>query len=230
MRILLAALLVVMTALIGAPVRAADMPDYPDIEIPEVDYGLSGSFYLRGSGALNVLYTYEHVDTSGCVCSSVVDYGYGYSVGAGFGYETGTGLRVDATVDYLSNDGLSDGTNTLSLRSTVALANAYYDFGFDGHGSASGGFGGYVGAGLGVAYNQTVVTPTDPSLPDGEQWGAAGALMAGVTYDTGTWVADLGYRALLLPTITNNAQGIPSYYLNGNVISEVRGTVRYRLQ
>ena len=48
MRILLAALLVAMTALIGAPARAADMPEYPDIEIPEVDYGLSGSFYLRG--------------------------------------------------------------------------------------------------------------------------------------------------------------------------------------
>ena len=54
MRILLAALLVAMTALVGAPARAADMPEYPDIEIPEVDYGLSGSFYLRGSAAGNL--------------------------------------------------------------------------------------------------------------------------------------------------------------------------------
>lgn len=230
MRILLAALLVAMTALVGAPARAADIPEYPDIEIPEVDYGLSGSFYLRGSGAVGVLWNYEHIDTSGCVCAAATNYGYGYSVGAGFGYETGMGLRMDATVDYVANDGLSDGTNTLSLRSTVALANAYYDFGFDGHGSANGGFGGYVGAGLGLAYNQTAITPVDPALPDGTQWGAAGAVMAGVTYDTGTWVADLGYRALVLPTITNNALGTPSYYLNGNVISEVRGTVRYRLQ
>ncbi len=230
MRILLAALLVAVSALIGAPARAADIPEYPDIEVPEVDYGLSGSFYLRGSGAVNVLWNYEHVDTSGCVCSSATAYGYGYSVGAGFGYETGTGLRVDSTVDYLYNTGLSDGTNTLTLRSTVALANAYYDFSFDGHGSANGGFGGYVGAGLGIAYNQTSVSPADPTLPDGTQWGAAGAVMAGVTYDTGTWVADLGYRALILPTITNNAYGMPSYYLNGNVVNEVRGTVRYRIQ
>ena len=34
MRILLAALLVAMTALVGAPARAADMPEYPDFEIP----------------------------------------------------------------------------------------------------------------------------------------------------------------------------------------------------
>jgi hypothetical protein len=230
MRILLAALLVAMTAMIGASARAADIPEYPDIEIPEVDYGLQGSFYLRGSGAANLLWNYEHVDTSGCVCTSTAAYGYGYSVGAGFGYETGMGLRIDGTLDYIHNSGLNDGTNTLTLRSTVALANVYYDFGFDGHGSAEGGFGGYVGGGIGVAYNLTSVSPVNAALPDGAQWGAAGALMAGVTYDTGTWVADLGYRALLLPTITNNAEGIPSYYLNGNVINEIRGTVRYRLQ
>src|SRR5262245_10812878 len=124
MRILLAALLVAMAALIGAHARAADMPDYPDIEIPEVDYGLAGSFYLRGSAAGNLLWTREHVDTSGCVCLSPADPGYGYSIGAGFGYETGTGLRVDVTTDYLHNVGLSDGTNVLELRGGVALANA----------------------------------------------------------------------------------------------------------
>lgn len=231
MRILLAALLVAFAALIGAPAKAADMPEYPDIEIPEVDYGLEGSFYLRGSGALNMLWTYEHIDTSGCACLGTDTYGYGYSVGAGFGYETGTGLRFDGTLDYLQNDGLSDGTNTLHLRSTVALANVYYDFGFDGtHGSMEGGFGGYVGAGIGASYNMTSVTPADVDLPDGANWGAAAAAMAGVSYDAGTWVADVGYRMLYLPTITNNAEGIPSYYLNGNVINEIRGTVRYRLQ
>ena len=31
MRILLAALMVVFAALIGAPARAADLPDYPDV-------------------------------------------------------------------------------------------------------------------------------------------------------------------------------------------------------
>src|SRR5689334_20377461 len=106
MRILFAALLVAFTALVGAPVRAADMPDYPDIEVPEVDYGLQGSFYLRGSAGINLLWAREHIDTSGCSCLVATAPGYGYSVGAGFGYETGTGLRFDGTVDYLVNSGL----------------------------------------------------------------------------------------------------------------------------
>ena len=83
MRILLAALLVAMTALVGAPARAADMPEYPDIEIPEVDYGLSGSFYLRGSAAGNFEWAREHVSTGGCVCLPPTAPGYGYSIGAG---------------------------------------------------------------------------------------------------------------------------------------------------
>lgn len=230
MRILLAALLMASTALAGASARAADLPDYPEVEIPEVDYGLQGGFYLRGSAGGNFLWTYDHVDTAGVSVGPSVEIGYGYSVGAGFGYETGDGLRVDGTVDYLVNDGLSDGTNTLHLRSTVLLANGYYDFPLSGGSLAEGGFGGYVGAGLGLAYNVTSVTPADADLPDGTDWTAAAAAMAGVSYDAGPWVADLGYRVIYMPTITNNAVGIPSYYLNGNVVSEVRGSLRYRLQ
>lgn len=230
MRILLAVLLVAFGALIGAPARAADLPDYPDIEVPEVDYGLQGGLYLRGSGALNLLWTQEHIDTAGCTCLVTAGAGYGYSLGAGFGYETGTGLRVDGTVDYIANDGLTDGVNTLHLRSTVALANAYYDFPLSGGGSAGGGFGAYVGGGFGAAYNLTHVTPVNVALPDGATWTPAAAAMAGVTYDAGTWVADLGYRLIYMPTITNNAVGMPSYYLNGNTIHEIRGTVRYRIQ
>jgi hypothetical protein len=230
MRILLAALLVAVTALIGAPVRAADLPDYPDIQVPEVDYGLAGAFYLRGSAGGNLLWTREHVDTTGCTCLGTSGVGYGYSIGAGFGYEVGNGLRVDGTVDYLVNDGLTDGTDTLHLRSTVALANVYYDIPLTGMGAAGGGFGAYVGGGLGAAYNQTHVTPVSGAVPDGASWTAAAAAMAGVTYDAGTWVADLGYRLLYMPTITNDAVGMPSYYLNGNTVHEIRGTLRYRLQ
>ncbi|MEO6013158.1 MAG: hypothetical protein ABIQ30_06185 [Devosia sp.] len=232
MRILLAALLVAFAALIGAPARAADMPDYPDIEIPDVDYGVSGSFYLRGSAGFNMLWTREHVDTLGCTCLVGTAAGYGYSVGAGFGYETGSGLRFDGTLDYLSNEGLTDGTSTLHLRSTVALANVYYDIplsAIGGGSAAEGGWGVYVGAGLGGAYNLTHITPVSGATPDGANWSAAAAAMAGVSYDAGTWVADLGYRMIYMPTITNNAYGTPSYYLNDNTIHEVRGTVRHRL-
>ena len=225
MRILLAALLVALSALIGAPAYAADMPDYPDIEIPEVDYGLEGSFYLRGSAAVNLLWTQEHVDTSGCTCLVAVAPGYGYSIGAGFGYETGTGLRFDGTFDYVSNDGETDGVNTLSLRAGVALANAYYDIPLSGS-AAGGGFGAYFGGGLGAAVYTTHVTP-GPLPADGGGWTPAAAAMAGVTYDAGDWVADLGYRLVYLPKISNYVPG-DTFYLNDNTLHEVRGTVRYR--
>lgn len=228
MRILLAALLVALTALAGAPARAADMPEYPDIEIPEVDYGLSGSFYLRGSAAGNLLWAAEHVSMGGCVCLPPDTPGYGYSVGAGFGYETGMGLRFDVTTDYLSNDGLSNGVNTLFLRGGVALANAYYDFNFSGD-SLSGGWGGYVGGGLGgAAYTTHVTGPGAPG--DGGGFSPVVAGMAGVQYDMGTVVADVGYRLMYLPQISNNTPGVSSFYLNDNTIHEVRGTVRYRFQ
>jgi hypothetical protein len=230
MRILLAALLMAITAFFSAPILAADLPEYPDVEVPTVDYGLQGGFYLRGSAGGNILWTHEHLGTCGC-SEPPTAAGYGYSIGAGFGYETGTGLRFDGTVDYLQNDGLTDGTNTLHLRSTVALANVYYDLPLSSGGSAGGGFGAYVGAGLGAAYNQLSVTPANNALPAGGSWTGAAAAMAGVTYDAGTWVADLGYRLIYMPTMTNNALGPQSsYYLNGNTVNEIRGTVRYRFQ
>lgn len=229
MRILLAVLMVVLTALIGAPVRAADLPDYP-VEVPTVDYGLQGGFYLRGSAGFNSLWSQEHVDTTGCTCLVGTAAGYGYSLGAGFGYETGTGLRVDGTVDYLSNDGLTDGVSTLHLRSTVALANAYFDFPLSGNAAAGGGFGAYIGAGAGAAWYSTNITPASAFTPDGGGWTPAAAAMAGFTYDAGSWVADLGYRLLYLPQITNHANPGPSFYLNDNTVQEIRGTVRYRFQ
>jgi hypothetical protein len=59
------------------------------------------------------------------------------------------------------------------------------------------------------------------------------ALMAGLGYDMGDWVADIGYRALYLHQI-NNAPTDPatdSYYeIDNNWIHELRGTVRYRIE
>ena len=237
MRKLLAVLMVAGPAFVAAPTFAADMPEEPCCDIPEVDYGLEGSFYLRGSAGINILWTTEHVLTDGTT-NTAVNAGYGYSFGAGFGYETGTGLRFDGTLDYLANDGLSDGIDHLHFRSTIALANVYYDFpmGGMGMGSAGGGFGAYVGAGLGGAYYTTVVhdDATDSpvaGIPDGTGYTAAVAGMAGVTYDAGAWVGDLGYRMIYMPQLSNNAVGPDtSWYLNGNSVHEVRATVRYRLQ
>jgi hypothetical protein len=219
---------VTVAALVAGPAVAADLPQYP-VAPPPVDNGMGGSFYLRASLGANALWANNDSVTCGCavITTPITGAGYGYSYGVGFGYEAGNGLRADVTLDQLTNDGLTDGTYTLHLRSTLALANAYYDFGLGGMGA--GGLGAYVGAGVGGAYNQTHVTGVGAG-PDGANWTAAGALMAGLTYDMGNMVADVGYRAIFMPQISNGdgANGVNPYYINGNVISEVRGTLRYR--
>ena len=55
---------------------------------------------------------------------------------------------------------------------------------------------------------------------------AAGALMAGVTYDMGALVGDLGYRFIYMNKITNGAP--TPFYVNNAMIHELRGTLRYR--
>ena len=97
MRILLASVATVGTvALLAGPAFAADMPEYPPIDVPEVDYDIGGSFYLRGSAALNwhwapeVVHPWDAADID-----PIVEYGYGYSWGAGFGYENITGFAAE---------------------------------------------------------------------------------------------------------------------------------------
>jgi hypothetical protein len=246
MRNILAILMVVLATLFAAPVMAADIPEYPDIEIPEVDYDLGDSFYLRGSAALNLHWAREvrHPDACGCVTTYTPDsLGYGYSWGVGFGYETGTGLRFDATIDTLETAGLGitkvapepfPGKYTLMLRSTIALANVYYDFSFGdmmgGYGGEGGMFG-YVGLGAGVAWNHLETNaPVGNPIPTGGNISAAGAVMAGVGYDMGKWVADVGYRGIYIPQLSNAPTQDPDYFynVNDNFIHEFRGTVRYR--
>jgi hypothetical protein len=236
MRNLFAVMVVALGALfVAAPGQAADVPEYyPPIEVPDVDYGVEGSFYLRGSVDAHMLWAREATYDDPCLCAAIIDpittAGYGYSFGAGFGYETGTGLRTDLTVDYLHTTGLSTATYALTLRSTIAMANVYYDFPLSE--DDYGGFGMYVGAGLGAAYNQTHIDGVPAAGPDGANWTAAAALMAGVTYDAGSWVADLGYKLLYMPQITNGSAAMlpvgSPYYINENMFHEVVGTLRYR--
>ncbi len=242
MRKIIASMAAGAAVLLGGQALAADMPYIPDI--PEVDYDIGGSFYLRGSGGLNWHYAKEVTHPEIDETWETVEYGYGYSVGAGFGYETGTGLRFDATVDQLETTGLkitkedmspssANGDYTLMLRSTVALANVYYDFSFGSNGfgySGAGAFG-YVGAGAGLAWNHAEVNaPTGAPVQTGTNVSAAAAVMAGVGYDMGSWVADVGYRGLYINQINNSPTSDPDQYyeIDGNLIHEVRGTVRYR--
>ncbi len=244
MRKFIAAMMVAGATVVGGQAIAADMPYYPPIiEIPDVDYGVSGSFYLRGSAGLNALWAREvNHPTAPGTPFAIDGWGYGYSVGAGVGYETGTGLRFDVTADYLANEGMQTtipvtaapalfpGVHKLSLRSTVVLANAYYDFGFGngGYGAAGGAFG-YVGAGAGVAFNDFITTGPAGSPADTRAQNAsfAAAGMIGAGYDFGQVVADLGYRALYINNLNNTVATAP-YSINNVWAHEVRGTVRYR--
>jgi hypothetical protein len=241
MRKLIATVLAALAVLVAGPVVAADFPDYPPIiEIPDVDYGVEGSFYLRGSAGLNLLWAKEAVEACGSCVFPIDHTGFGYSVGAGFGYETGTGLRFDATLDWLGNSGLHltkntgnpdiDGEYSLNLRTTLALANIYYDFslsGHDGYGEEGGMFA-YVGAGAGLAYNMTSVdSPATAPISDGANASFAAAGMLGLGYDFGDVVADVGYRGIYINQITN-MPSTTGYYIDNPFIHEVRGTVRYR--
>lgn len=228
--------------LLSSPGFAADMPEYPTV--PDVDYGIGGSFYLRGSAGLNYHWAKQvtHPWAAPPESYDPVEFGYGYSVGAGFGYETGTGLRFDATIDQLETTGLKitkdfddpsvDGDYTLMLRSTLALANVYYDFGLSGTGIGQGTFA-YVGAGAGVAWNHAEInspTTSTHQVPTGGNVSVAAAVMAGLGVDMGSWVADVGYRGIYIDEV-NNAPTTDEdtyYEVNNNFIHEVRGTVRYR--
>lgn len=232
MRKLKAVVLLAVAALLAGPAIAADYPKYPPIDIPPlppVDYGLEGSFYLRGSVGGNLWYAGEG---QYCACITTFDSpGYGYSLGVGFGYETGDGIRADLTVDFLDNYGLrSVSGRTVNLRSGLVLANLYYDFAISDYGhSAEGGLGLYVGAGLGAAKNYSEVMNGGVQQAWGSSLEAAGAIMAGVSYDMGDIVADFGYRGIYMNKVMSQPPAIANAYLiNNNFIHELRGTVRYR--
>jgi len=239
MRKLTAFVFAAILAVLAGPAFAADLPEYPPYtppELPPVDHGLEGSFYLRGSVGANIMAAHDAVDYDPCACPDDYDFaelGYGYSLGAGFGYETGTGFRADVTVDYLKNRGMTaDSGHSVELRSGLVLANAYYDVMLDRHGSVGGGFGVYGGLGLGFAYNTSrVFDDTGTQVNSGQTVEAAGAVMAGVSYDMGNMVADLGYRGIYMPKVMSTptlASGDYPYVISDNLIHEVRGTVRYR--
>ena len=148
--------------------------------------------------------------------------------------------RGDVTLDHLQNDGMSAtvtgvgpvalGQHKLHLRSTLALANAYYDFGLGNLGlSAAGGAFAYVGAGAGIAFNH--MGNVEPGATDATNWGGntsfAAAGMVGVGYDFGNLVADLGYRGIYINKLENSAAP-NTYSIDHALIHEIRGTLRYR--
>ncbi|WP_417584517.1 outer membrane protein [Pelagibacterium sp.] len=244
--VVLGATALVSTAAMAADPVTYDYPVYKDYVppyIPPVDEGLKGSFYLRGSAAGHIAWAAGEVTHVGAddVDVSITDPGWGYSWGVGAGYETGDGWRFDVTVDRLASEGmtanvpagtaLQPGDHSLSLRSTIGLANVYYDFGLSDMGlSAAGGLFAYVGAGVGAAYNDYIWTSTPPGgNPDtvGSNLTWAAAAMTGVGMDWGALVGDLGYRALYLNKVENTQTTYP-YQIDHMLVHEIRATLRYR--
>jgi opacity protein-like surface antigen len=118
-----------------------------------------------------------------------------WALGGGIGRYFGRGVRGDVTYEWRGSsdvDGAGPGTLTtrFDLKSSLLLANLYYDF------RPNERFTPYVGIGVGAARHtasggtiQTACTPCD-TYNDNSSWSAAGALMAGVSYRI-----DRGHRA-----------------------------------
>ncbi len=114
-----------------------------------------------------------------------------WSIGGGIGRNLGNGFRADITYDYRFEADASgflqnhmatlDGTRSFGLKSSVLLANLYYDF------NQGGRFSPYLGVGLGYVRHETTPgtvldTCNCTGTIDGEKTGGvAAALMAGVT-------------------------------------------------
>ncbi len=242
MRKLLTIIITAVWALVAAPTTmlssafAAEIipytppPIYQIPDLPEVDYGLGGNFYLRGSVA-GALWQASDGNYCGCI-ATFSSPGYGYSVGVGFGYETGDGLRSDVTIDYFGIANLTTATDyTVNLRSGIILANVYYDFNLGEYGAAKGGLGVYVGAGIGLGKNWSEINnPGGSQIAWGRSVEGAAALMAGVSYDMGNMVAEFGYRGIYMNKVMSQPPiAANTYIINNNLIHEARATLRYRL-
>ncbi len=152
-----------------------------------------------------------------------------WSFGAGFGRYLSSHLRTDLTVDHrfeadahgrnVAAGATFPGTHRFGFESSVLLANLYYDF------KRGGGFNPYVGAGLGMANNQTSVggTQTGGSIGEASNWGLAGALMAGFTVTLSQNLNfDAGYRFLYLgDTKTGDIRNAAGTVVSGPSVDDI---------
>jgi opacity protein-like surface antigen len=174
-------------------------------------------FYVRGDFTLssNDFGSYTELPN---YTQSYVGLGRNRSIGGGFGYYFSPNIRGDLTLDGSSSanahgsvlDGAAtvQGERRFGIKSTVGLANLYYDF------DNRGRFTPYLGVGLGFARNTTTAgtvtiagcdtgstgAPNCAAAMEGTtKTNAAGALMAGFSAKLGDrWNLDAGYRFLYL--------------------------------
>ena len=195
MRILLAVLLVAFTALIGAsrPARRI-FPTIPR-RFPRSTTACRAGSICAAALAVTRFWTQEHISICGCSSTPTAAATATRSAPASV-TNSATGLRFDGTVDYLANDGLTDGTYTLHLSGPSLSPTSTTIFPLSG-------------SRLGRwrlrrlcrrrRWCGVLSDPCHRRRRPCRRWSAGPrplAAMAGVTYDAGSWVADLGYRLI----------------------------------
>ena len=130
-------------------------------------------------------------------------------LGGGVGYRFTNSLRGDVMLVYRGHYGLRDRTFEAdyhaNIQSTTLMVNGYRDF-------TAGGVRPYLGAGVGVARNDTGTLIKDFRLGWANRFtgekrtNAAFALMAGIGIPYAGWTLDIGYRYIDLGTFGNAPQ------------------------
>jgi opacity protein-like surface antigen len=215
-RFSLATVALAAVACMSAPVHA----DEYSIKDGPVMMSSPGHCYIRGdvgyswSRDPDVKWTVTDPVTFLFVTDAVtgVSMGNSWLIEGGFGCGSGTrGLRGEVMLGYHWNrriDGTPGPWNPAtvpptadplhtSVRTTTLMFNGYYDLG------SYRGFVPYVGAGVGLAYNQTGGTSftANPALTNviegADRWSLAWSLMAGMGYQVSDRMTlDFGYRYL----------------------------------
>lgn len=129
--------------------------------------------------------------------------------GGGVGYRFTNSLRGDVTLAYRGQYYLCDRTSEAeyraSISSTTVMVNGYHDF-------IVGGVRPYLGAGIGVARNDTGTMSKDFRLGWANRFtgekrsNTAFALMAGIGIPYAGWTLDIGYRYIDLGKFGNVPQ------------------------
>lgn len=196
-------------------------PPEPVVAVPSaIPIAEYPSWYLRGDIGWGFAESFD-LNQNGAAISNP-DADDIFSIGAGFGYYFSDNVRGDVTAEHRFDTDVT-GTNvttgtlfTTELSSTVLLGNVYYDF------RGRDEFSPYLGAGLGVAFNDT-------NTDDSQRTELAASVMAGVTYRMRDNVSlDAGYRMLYLGEARMDT-AVPTA-LEDIIEHEIRVGVRYEFE
>lgn len=180
-------------ALVGAAPAIADGYARPGPMVAPVAYTQPAGWYLRGD------YSYVWSD-AGQLERPITQFDNvsidnTWALGGGIGRYFGRGVRGDLTYEWrgstdVEGNGPSTDSTRFSLKSSLLLANLYYDF------RPNERFTPYVGIGVGAARHSasggTILPACSPcaNYVEESSWSAVGALMAGLSYRI-----DRGHRA-----------------------------------